>query len=115
MAACVNAVEGKRKKKKEKKRREAEKLANSSALLIAETQYDLFRNMQIQKSLCLVYQREPLKGGTTTLEKTKNRSSAHLPGRDSFKIGKRTARESQRSFASASSSFPLVSGDRRRF
>lgn len=37
-----------------------EKLANSSALLIAEMQYDLFRNMQIQKSLCLVYQREPL-------------------------------------------------------
>lgn len=54
----MNAVEGERGKKK-RKRREVEKLPNSGALLIAETQYDLFRNMQIRKSLCLVYQREP--------------------------------------------------------
>lgn len=59
MAACVNAVEGKEERRK-KKRREVEKLPNSSALLIAEMQYDLFRNMQIQKSLCLVYQRDAL-------------------------------------------------------
>lgn len=41
-------------------KREEEKLPNSSALLIAEMKYDLFRNMQIQQSLCLVYQRDLL-------------------------------------------------------
>lgn len=60
MAACVNAVEEKEEGGKKKKRREVGKLPNSSALLIAEMQYDLFRNMQIQKSLCLVYQRDSL-------------------------------------------------------
>lgn len=75
-------MEGKKgkKNKKERERREVEKLANSGALLIAETQYDLFRNMQIRKSLCLVYQREPpslkRRGGGAA----RNRSTAHLTG-----------------------------------
>lgn len=55
MAACTNGVEG-----REEEGKEEEKLANSSALLIAEMQYDLFRNMQIQQSLCLVYRRDLL-------------------------------------------------------
>lgn len=55
MAACVNGVE-----RREEEEREEEKLPNSSALLIAEMQYDLFRNMQIQQSLCLVYRRDLL-------------------------------------------------------
>lgn len=40
MAACVNGVEG-----REEEGKEEEKLPNSSAPLIAEMQYDLFRNM----------------------------------------------------------------------
>lgn len=55
MAACVNGVE-----RREEEEKEEEKLPNSSALLIAEMQYDLFRNMQIQQSLCLVYRRDLL-------------------------------------------------------
>lgn len=55
MAACANGVEG-----REEEGKEEEELANSSALLIAEMQYDLFRNMQIQQSLCLVYRRDLL-------------------------------------------------------
>lgn len=55
MAACVNGVEGRGEEGKEE-----ERLPNSSAPLIAEMQYDLFRNMQIQQSLCLVYQRDLL-------------------------------------------------------
>lgn len=55
MAACVNGVE-----RREEAEKEEEKLPNTSALLIAEMQYNLFRNMQIQQSLCLVYQRDLL-------------------------------------------------------
>ena len=55
MAACVNGVE-----RGEEAGKEEEKLPNTSALLIAEMQYDLFRNMQIQQSLCLVYRRDLL-------------------------------------------------------
>lgn len=60
MAACVNGVARRKGGRKRRKKKEVEKLPNSSALLIAEMQYDLFRNMQIQQSLCLVYRRDLL-------------------------------------------------------
>lgn len=46
--------------RREEAGKEEEKLPNSSALLISEMKYNLFRNMQIQQSLCLVYRRDLL-------------------------------------------------------
>lgn len=54
MAACVNGGDRGAEAGRE------EKLARTSALLIAEMKYNLFRNMQIQQSLCLVYRRDLL-------------------------------------------------------
>lgn len=61
MAACVNgeAIEKERAREREAAMEE-EKLINSSVLLIAEMQCNLFKNMQIQQSLCLVYRRDLL-------------------------------------------------------
>lgn len=47
-------------KQRQGEEKEEEKLPNSGLVLIAEMQYNLFRNMQIQQSLCLVYQRDLL-------------------------------------------------------
>lgn len=56
-----------RKRKEESERKKKRKTTSISALLIAQMQYNLFGNMQIQKSLCLVYRRDLLilsvKGG----------------------------------------------------
>lgn len=46
--------------REEAEEKEEEKLPNSSAPLISEMKYNLFRNMQIQQSLCLVYRRDLL-------------------------------------------------------
>lgn len=109
MAACVNAVEGGGGGGGVGR---LEKLPNSSALLIAEMQYDLFRNMQIQKSLCLVYQREPLiqslGGGREGEAAQEQEQPARLLGRVSCKTGERRVRRGQTALAPSLAARPLT-------
>lgn len=59
---CAWMVHRERERKREigGNKKEVEKLLNRSVVLIAQMQYNLFRNMQIQQSLCLVYRRDLL-------------------------------------------------------
>lgn len=57
---CAWMMYRERKRQKLEAIKEVEKLLNRSVVLITQMQYNLFRNMQIQQSLCHVYRRDLL-------------------------------------------------------